>query len=74
MAYEAGWRQLRRDVRELRVVAEGLVGGEVLEMVQRYVEGMEGEVEVLRRRDGWEEWRREESRRVGGLAQERIIR
>ena len=73
-SYEAARRQLRRDIRELRLVTQAKAEGEVLEEVSRYVEGMEGGLGELGRTDGWGEWRRRESRRAAAIAQARIVR
>ena len=69
--YEMARRQLRRNVNELRLLAEATLkrSSRLAELVEKYSEEMK---DKLSKEDGWKEWRVDESLRLTHLAQERI--
>ena len=72
--YEMARRQLRRDVNELRLVAESTLirSSRLAGLVEKYSEDMQAALDKLSREDGWQKWRVDESLRLTHLAQERI--
>ena len=74
--YEMARRQLRRDVNELRLLAEATLrrSSRLAGLVEKYSEDMQAALDRLSREDGWKKWRVDESVRLTHLAQERISR
>ena len=74
--YEMARRQLRRDVDELRLLAEATLrrSSRLAGLVEKYSEDMKAALAKLDRDDGWHKWRVDESLRLTHLAQERITR
>ena len=74
--YEMARRQLRRDVNELRLLAEVALSrsSRLAGLVEKYSEEVQAALDRLRREDGWKKWRVDESLRLTHLAQERISR
>ena len=74
--YEMARRQLRRDVNELRLLAEVTLrrSSRLAGLVEKYSEEMQAALDRLSREDGWKKWRVDESLRLTHLAQERISR
>ena len=73
--YEMARRQLRRDVNELRLLAEATLkrsSSRLAGLVEKYSEEMKAALDKLSKEDGWKEWRVDESLRLTHLAQERI--
>ena len=72
--YEMARRQLRRDVDELRLLAEATLrrSSRLAGLVEKYSEEMKAALDKLSKEDGWKEWRVDESLRLTHLAQERI--
>ena len=73
--YEMARRQLRRDVNELRLLAEATLkrsSSRLAGLVEKYSEEMKAALDKLSEEDGWKEWRVDESLRLTHLAQERI--
>ena len=72
--YEMARRQLRRDVNELRLLAEATLrrSSKLAGLVEKYSEDMQAALDKLSREDGWQKWRVDESLRLTQVAQERI--
>ena len=72
--YETAKRQLRRDVNELRLLAEVTLrrSSRLAGLVEKYSEDMQSALDKLSREDGWQKWRVDESLRLTQVAQERI--
>ena len=72
--YEMARRQLRRDVDELRLLAEATLrrSSRLAGLVEKYSEDMKAALAKLDRDDGWHRWRVDESLRLTHLAQDRI--
>ena len=72
--YEMARRQLRRDVNELKLLAEATLkrSSRLAGLVEKYSEEMKAALDKLSEEDGWKEWRVDESLRLTHLAQERI--
>ena len=74
--YEMARRQLRRDVDELRLLAEATLrrSSRLAGLVEKYSEDMKAALARLDRDDGWHKWRVDESLRLTHLAQDRILK
>ena len=72
--YEMARRQLRRDVNELRLLAETTLkrSSRLAGLVEKYSEDMQAALDKLSKEDKWQKWRVDESLRLTHLAQERI--
>ena len=72
--YEFARRQLRRDVNELRLLAEATLkrSSRLAGLVEKYSEDMQAALDKLSKEDRWRKWRVDESLRLTHLAQERI--